>query len=49
MDEAFEFIDSFDERVVVKSLKLTIGKGVKIVGDLLGSNEEVKDYIKEIF
>lgn len=49
MDEAFEFIDSFDEPVVVKPIGLTGGKGVKIVGDQLVDNEEAKEYVKEIF
>ena len=49
MDEAFEFIDSFDEPVVVKPIGLTGGKGVKIVGDQLADNEEAKEYVKEIF
>lgn len=49
MDEAFEFIDSFNEPVVVKPIGLTGGKGVKIVGDQLEDNEEAKSYVKEIF
>ncbi len=49
LDEAFEFIDSFDEPVVVKPIGLTGGKGVKIVGDQLEDNEEAKEYVKEIF
>ena len=49
MDEAFEFIDSFDEPVVVKPIGLTGGKGVKIVGDQLADNDEAKEYVKEIF
>ena len=49
MNEAFEFIDSFDEPVVVKPIGLTGGKGVKIVGDQLADNEEAKEYVKEIF
>ena len=49
MDEAFAFIDSFDEPVVVKPIGLTGGKGVKIVGDQLEDNQEAKEYVKEIF
>ena len=49
MNEAFDFIDSFDEPVVVKPIGLTGGKGVKIVGDQLADNEEAKEYVKEIF
>lgn len=49
LEEAFEFIDSFDEPVVVKPIGLTGGKGVKIVGDQLADNEEAKEYVKEIF
>lgn len=49
LDKAFEFIDSFDEPVVVKPIGLTGGKGVKIVGDQLEDNNEAKDYVKEIF
>ncbi|MBR0472439.1 MAG: phosphoribosylamine--glycine ligase [Methanosphaera sp.] len=49
LNEAFEFIDSFDEPVVVKPIGLTGGKGVKIVGDQLEDNEEAKKYVKEIF
>lgn len=49
LNEAFDFIDSFDEPVVVKPIGLTGGKGVKIVGDQLADNEEAKEYVKEIF
>ena len=49
IDEAFEFIDEFDEPVVIKPIGLTGGKGVKIVGDQLADNEEAKEYVKEIF
>lgn len=49
LDEAYEFIDELDEPVVVKPIGLTGGKGVKIVGDQLESNEEAKEYVKEIF
>ena len=49
LDEAFAFIDSFDEPVVVKPIGLTGGKGVKIVGDQLADNHEAKCYVKEIF
>jgi len=47
--EAFEFIDSFDESVVIKPIGLTGEKGVKILGNQLESNEESKEYVKEIF
>lgn len=49
LDEAYAFIDEFDEPVVVKPIGLTGGKGVKIVGDQLADNEEAKEYVKEIF
>ncbi|WP_455646097.1 phosphoribosylamine--glycine ligase [Methanosphaera sp.] len=49
LDDAYNFIDSFDEPVVVKPIGLTGGKGVKIVGDQLKDNEEAKEYVKEIF
>lgn len=49
MDEAYRFIDSFNEPVVIKPIGLTGGKGVKIVGDQLADNEEAKEYVKEIF
>lgn len=49
LDEAYEFIDNFDEPVVVKPIGLTGGKGVKIVGDQLADNDEAKEYAKEIF
>ncbi len=49
LDEAYEFIDELNEPVVVKPIGLTGGKGVKIVGDQLASNDEAKEYVKEIF
>ena len=49
LDEAYEFIDEFDEPVVIKPIGLTVGKGVKIVVDQLADNEEAKEYVKEIF
>ena len=49
LEEAYEFIDNFNEPVVVKPIGLTGGKGVKIVGDQLADNEEAKEYVKEIF
>lgn len=49
LNEAYEFIDEFDEPVVVKPIGLTGGKGVKIVGDQLADNNEAKEYVREIF
>ena len=49
LKEACNFIDTFDEAVVVKPIGLTGGKGVKIVGDQLVDNDEAKKYVKEIF
>lgn len=49
LQEAYDFIDTFDEPVVVKPIGLTGGKGVKIVGDQLEDNQEAKEYVKEIF
>lgn len=49
LEEAYEFIDNFNEPVVVKPIGLTGGKGVKIVGDQLADNDEAKEYVKEIF
>ena len=49
LNDAYDFIDEFDEPVVVKPIGLTGGKGVKIVGDQLADNNEAKEYVKEIF
>ena len=49
LDDAYAFIDDFNEPVVIKPIGLTGGKGVKIVGDQLKDNEEAKEYVKEIF
>ncbi len=49
LEEAYEYIDSFDAPVVIKPIGLTGGKGVKIVGDQLVDNQEAKEYVKEIF
>jgi phosphoribosylamine--glycine ligase len=42
------FLDEYDNDVVVKPVGLTGGKGVKIVGDQLKDNNEAKEYAKEI-
>lgn len=43
-----EFLDDFDKDAVVKSIGLTGGKGVKIVGEHLKNNEDAKNYAKEV-
>ncbi|MDR3291418.1 MAG: phosphoribosylamine--glycine ligase [Methanobrevibacter sp.] len=42
------FLDDYDNEVVVKPVGLTGGKGVKIVGDHLKDNNEAKIYAKKI-
>ncbi|GAA5818752.1 MAG: phosphoribosylamine--glycine ligase [Methanobrevibacter sp. CfCl-M3] len=42
------FLDDYDNDVVVKPVGLTGGKGVKIVGDHLEDNNEAKIYAKEV-
>ncbi|MCE5213743.1 MAG: phosphoribosylamine--glycine ligase [Methanobacterium sp.] len=46
--EAANFIDDFNQDVVVKPIGLTGGKGVKIVGEQLKDAEEAKKYAKEV-
>jgi phosphoribosylamine--glycine ligase len=46
--DAGDFIDEFDQDVVVKPVGLTGGKGVKIVGEHLEDGEAAKKYVKEI-
>lgn len=48
VEEAGDFIDEFDQDVVVKPIGLTGGKGVKIVGEHLEDGEDAKKYVKEI-
>lgn len=48
VDEAGDFIDEFDQDVVIKPIGLTGGKGVKIVGEHLEDGEAAKKYVKEI-
>ncbi len=43
-----DFIDEFDQDVVVKPVGLTGGKGVKIVGEHLEDGEAAKKYVKEV-
>jgi phosphoribosylamine--glycine ligase len=43
-----DFIDDFDQDVVVKPVGLTGGKGVKIVGEHLEDGDAAKKYVKEI-
>jgi phosphoribosylamine---glycine ligase len=46
--DAAQFIDDFNQDVVVKPIGLTGGKGVKIVGEQLKDAEEAKSYAKEV-
>jgi phosphoribosylamine--glycine ligase len=46
--DAGDFIDDFDQDVVVKPVGLTGGKGVKIVGEHLEDGDAAKKYVKEI-
>ena len=48
IEDAGDFIDEFDQDVVVKPVGLTGGKGVKIVGEHLEDGEAAKKYVKEI-
>ncbi len=48
IEDAGDFIDEFDQDVVVKPVGLTGGKGVKIVGEHLEDGTAAKDYVKEI-
>ena len=46
MDAACEFIDDYDGDLAVKPIGLTGGKGVKVIGDQVTS-EEAKEYLQE--
>jgi phosphoribosylamine--glycine ligase len=46
--DAGDFIDEFDQDVVVKPVGLTGGKGVKIVGEHLEDGDAAKKYVREI-
>lgn len=46
--DASEFINDFDQDVVVKPIGLTGGKGVKIVGEQLKDSEAAINYVKEV-
>ncbi|WP_297435317.1 phosphoribosylamine--glycine ligase [Thermococcus sp.] len=46
--EMRSWIDDFGKPVVVKPLRLTGGKGVKVVGYQLRDNEEAKEYAKAL-
>jgi len=46
--DSSDFIDEFDQDVVIKPVGLTGGKGVKIVGEHLNDGEDAKNYVKEI-
>lgn len=46
--DAADFIDDFQQDVVVKPIGLTGGKGVKIVGEQLKDSDEAKSYAKEV-
>jgi phosphoribosylamine---glycine ligase len=48
LEDTGDFIDEFDQDVVVKPVGLTGGKGVKIVGEHLEDGEAAKRYVKEI-
>ncbi|MGB8233452.1 MAG: phosphoribosylamine--glycine ligase [Methanobacterium sp.] len=48
IEDAGDFIDEFDQDIVVKPVGLTGGKGVKIVGEHLEDGEAAKKYVKEI-
>jgi phosphoribosylamine--glycine ligase len=48
VEDAEKFLSEFKKDVVVKPIGLTGGKGVKIMGEHLLSNEDVLDYCKEI-
>ena len=48
VQDTSDFIDEFDQDVVVKPVGLTGGKGVKIVGEHLEDGEAAKNYVKEI-
>ncbi|HEX7467138.1 MAG TPA: phosphoribosylamine--glycine ligase, partial [Methanobacterium sp.] len=48
IEDAGDFIDEFDQDVVVKPVGLKGGKGVKIVGEHLEDGEAAKKYVKEI-
>ncbi len=48
LEDTEEFIDNFDQDVVIKPVGLTGGKGVKIVGEHLEDGEAAKQYVKEI-
>lgn len=46
--DAGDFIDDFEQDVVVKPIGLTGGKGVKIMGEQLQDAREAKSYAKEV-
>lgn len=48
LKDSNDFIDEFDQDVVVKPVGLTGGKGVKIVGEHLEDGEAAKKYVKEV-
>lgn len=48
-DDALAYIDGCGFEVAVKPSGLTGGKGVRVVGEQLSSNEEAKSYVREIF
>lgn len=48
VEDAKNFLLNFGKSVVVKPIGLTGGKGVKIMGEHLLSNEDVLDYCKDI-
>ncbi len=47
-EDAEKFLKDYDKEVVVKPIGLTGGKGVKVMGEHLLSQEDVIDYCKEI-
>lgn len=48
-EAAIAFIEDCDFDVVVKPSGLTGGKGVKVVGEQLGTNDDAKEYVRQIF
>jgi phosphoribosylamine--glycine ligase len=49
VEDAREFLKDYDKDVVIKPIGLTGGKGVKIMGEHLLTNEDVIDYCYDIY